>query len=144
MNKIRNYYFLIVGILSVLFSVSHGWFGETTVLPLIESSNLDLTTRTAVFYTWHMSTAENLIFGIVFFIMAFYKDASKLRFTVWMIISIVVIRYAVFFCSTWIKNKGGINDAIPELVILIIYVVIMILGISNRKLESGFLIRNKK
>jgi len=136
MNKIRNYYFLIVGILSVLFSVSHGWFGETTVLPLIDTSNLDLSTRTAVFYTWHMSTAENLIFGIAFFIMAFYKDATKLRFTVWMIVSIVVIRYAVFFVSTWIKNKGGMNEAIPEVVILIIYVVLMILGIRKRTLRT--------
>jgi len=136
MTKIRNYYFLIVGILSVLFSVSHGWFGETSVLPLIETSNLDISSRTAVFYTWHMSTAENFIFGIVFFIMAFYKDATKLKFTVWMIISIVVIRYAVFFVSTWIKNRSGINDAIPELVILIIYVVLMILGISKRKLKT--------
>jgi hypothetical protein len=136
MNKIRNYYFLIVGILSVLFSVSHGWFGETSVLPLIETSNLDISSRTAVFYTWHMSTAENFIFGIVFFIMAFYKDATKLKFTVWMIISIVVIRYAVFFVSTWIKNRSGINEAIPELVILIIYVVLMILGISKRKLKT--------
>lgn len=136
MNKIRNYYFLIVGILSVLFSVSHGWFGETTVLPLIESSNLDLSTRTAVFYTWHMSTAENFIFGIVFFIMAFYKDVTKLKFTVWLIVSIVVIRYAVFFVSTWIKNKSGINEAIPELVILIIYVVLILMGISRRKLKK--------
>jgi len=136
MTKIRNYYFLIVGILSVLFSVSHGWFGETSVLPLIETSNLDISSRTAVFYTWHMSTAENFIFGIVFFIMAFYKDATKLKFTVWMIISIVVIRYAVFFVSTWIKNRSGINEAIPELVILIIYVVLMILGISKRKLKT--------
>ena len=136
MNKIRNYYFLIVGLLSVLFSVSHGWFGETTLLPLIESSNLDLSTRTAVFYTWHMSTAENFIFGIVFFIMAFYKDATKLKFTVWVIVSIVVIRYAVFFVSTWIKNKSGINEAIPELVILIIYVVLILMGISRRKLKT--------
>ena len=136
MNKIRNYYFLIVGILSVLFSVSHGWFGETTLLPLIESSNLDLSTRTAVFYTWHMSTAENFIFGIVFFIMAFYKDATKLKFTVWVIVSIVVIRYAVFFVSTWIKNKSGINEAIPELVILILYVVLILMGISRRKLKT--------
>jgi len=136
MNKIRNYYFLIVGLLSVLFSVSHGWFGETTVLPLIESSNLDLSTRTAVFYTWHMSTAENFIFGIVFFIMAFYKDVTKLKFTVWLIVSIVVIRYAVFFVSTWIKNKSGINEAIPELVILIIYVVLILMGISRRKLKK--------
>jgi len=83
-----------------------------------------------------MSTAENFIFGIVFFIMAFYKDVTKLKFTVWLIVSIVVIRYAVFFVSTWIKNKSGINEAIPELVILIIYVVLILMGISRRKLKT--------
>jgi len=136
MKKIKNYYFLAVGILSILFSISHGWFGETTVLPLIQISNLDLSTRTAAFYTWHMSTSENFIFGIAFLIMAFYKDATELKFTVWLIVSIVVIRYAVFFISTWIKNRNGINDALPELVILILYVALMIAGIRKKQFKE--------
>jgi len=138
MHGIKNYYFLAVAILSVLFSISHGWFGETTVLPLVETSNLDLSTRTSVFYTWHMSTAENFIFGIAFLIMAFHKNATELKFTVWMIVSIVVIRYAVFFISTLMKNRNGINDALPELVILLLYVALMLAGIRKKKVERDF------
>jgi len=135
---IKNYYFLAAGILSILFSFTHGLFGQTTVLPLIEASNLDITTKTAFFYTWQISTVENFIFGIAFFIMALYTDLEKIKFTVWMIISIVVIRYLVFFISTLLKNINGTKDAYPEMVILIFYVGIIILGTKkkNKKLTQ--------
>ena len=129
---IKNYYFLIVGILSILFSFTHGWFGQTTVLSLIDASNLDLTTKTAIFYTWHISTAENFMIGIAFFIMAYYKDIAPVKFAVWFIVSLVVVRYAVFFISTLFKNISGVKDAIPELVILSIYVSLMILGLKYK------------
>jgi len=135
---IKNYYFLAAGILSILFSFTHGLFGQTTVLPLIEASKLDITTKTAFFYTWQISTVENFIFGIAFFIMALYTDLEKIKFTVWMIISIVVIRYLVFFISTLLKNINGTKDAYPEMVILIFYVGIIILGTKkkNKKLTQ--------
>ena len=129
---IKNYYFLAAGILSILFSFTHGLFGQTTVLPLIEASNLDVTTKTAFFYTWQISTVENFIFGIAFIIMALYHDLEKVKFTVWLIISIVVVRYLVFFISTVLKNSNGINDSLPELVILIFYVMIIIMGIKKK------------
>lgn len=136
---IKNYYYLIVGLLSILLSITHAWFGQTTVISLTDASNIDIATKTAFFYTWHMSTAENLIFGIAFIIMAFYKDLSKVKFAAWLMIAVVVSHYAVFLGSTLLKNSNGLKDALSELIALIIYVVLIILGISKRdKFPHGY------
>jgi len=85
---VKNYYYLIVGVLFVLFSFSHAWNGQTNFLPAIDSSSLPLATRTTIFYVWHIITAENLIFGIAFLVMSFYEDSSKVRFTALTVASI--------------------------------------------------------
>ena len=77
MSMIKNYYYLIVGILCILFSFTHVWNGQTTVLPIVNASNIDLATKTTFFYIWHILTAENFVFGVSFLVMAFYKDLSK-------------------------------------------------------------------
>ena len=129
---IKNYYYLIVGFLSILLAFTYAWFGQTSVLSLTDASNIDIATKTAIFYTWHMSTAENLIFGIAFIIMAFYKDLSKVKFAAWLIVAIVAGHYAVFLGSTLIKNSNGLKDALSGFIALIIYVVLIILGINKR------------
>ena len=34
---IKNYYYLVAGILSILFSFTHAWNGQTSVLPVIRA-----------------------------------------------------------------------------------------------------------
>jgi hypothetical protein len=34
-SMIKNYYYLIAGILSIIFSFTHGWIGQITVLPIV-------------------------------------------------------------------------------------------------------------
>ena len=82
---IKNYYYLVAGILSILFSFTHAWNGQTSVLPVINTSNIDLATKTTVFYVWHIMTAEIFGFGVSFLVMSFYKDLSKVKFTAWSI-----------------------------------------------------------
>lgn len=124
---IKNYYYLIVGIFSILFSFTHAWNGQTTVLPVVNVSNLDLATKTTIFYIWHILTAENFIFGVSFLVMAFYKDLSKVKFTAWFIAAIMIARWGVIFGSTF-NNKNGLTDTLSDLIVIIIYVGLIILG----------------
>lgn len=127
---IKNYYYLIIGVLSILFSFTHAWNGQTVVLPLINVSNIDLTTKTAVFYVWHILTTENLIFGVAFLVMAFHKDLSKVKFAAWMIAVIMIARWGVIFGSTLFKNINGLKDTLTDIIVIIIYVGLIILGTS--------------
>jgi hypothetical protein len=127
-SMIKNYYYLTVGILSILFSFTHAWNGQTTVLPIANASNIDLTTKTTIFYIWHILTAENFIFGVSFLMMAFYKDLSKVKFTAWFIAVIMISRWGVIFGSTLLNNKNGLTDTWSDLIVIIIYVGLIILG----------------
>lgn len=132
MSMIKNYYYLIVGIFSILFSFTHAWNGQTTVLPVVNVSNLDLATKTTIFYIWHILTAENFIFGISFLVMAFYKDLSKVKFTAWFIAVIIIARWGVIFGSTLSKNINGLTDTLSDLIAITIYVGLIILGTRTK------------
>jgi hypothetical protein len=125
---IRNYYYLIVGFFSILFSFTHALNGQTTVLPLVNANSIDLSTKTIIFYVWHILTAENFIFGVSFLIMAFYKDLSKVKFAAWIIAIIMISRWGVIFCSTLFANKNALTDTLLDLIVIIIYVGLIILG----------------
>jgi hypothetical protein len=125
---IKNYYYLVAGILSILFSFTHAWNGQTSVLPVINTSNIDLATKTTVFYVWHIMTAENFGFGVSFLVMSFYKDLSKVKFTAWSIAVMIIARWGVVFGSTLFKNINGLTDTLSDLIAIIIYVGLIILG----------------
>jgi hypothetical protein len=136
-SVITNYYYLIVGILSVLFSFTHAWNGQTTVLPIINASSIDLATQTTFFYVWHIITVENFIFGVSFLVMAFYKDLSKVKFTAWFIAVILLARWGVIFGSTLFKNIDGLTETLTDLIEIIIYVGLIILGTRQKDKIQG-------
>lgn len=127
-----NIYFLIVGILSILFSFTHALNGHTTVLSLINATNFEITMKTTIFYVWHIITVENLIFGIAFLVMAFYKDSAKVKFTAWMVAIIILARWGIIFGSTLLKDFGGIKNILIDSVAIIIFVGLIILGIRKK------------
>ena len=125
---IKNYYYLTLGILSILFSFSHAWNVQATLLPLIDASSIDHVTKTTIFYVWHIITSENLVFGGAFLVMAFCKDVSKVRFAACVIAIIMVARCLVIFGSTLFKNKDGLMDILTDTIAILIYVGLIILG----------------
>jgi len=126
-----NYYYLVVGILSVLFSFTHGLNGHTSVLPVVDASTVDLGTKTTLFYVWHIITAENFIFGIAFLLMSFYKNLSKGNLVSWLIVAILAIRWGVIFGSTLILTKSSLAGILIDSTAMIIYVGLILLGIRQ-------------
>jgi hypothetical protein len=129
---IVNIYYLIVGILSIIFSFTHAVNGQNSLLKYIDSSNFDLTSKTTIFYLWHIVTAENLIFGIVFIIMALYKKQSRVVFTAGLIASVMIARWVVIFGSTLARNINGLSDLLIDSIAILVYVVLTILGMRKK------------
>lgn len=125
---ITNIYFLIVGILSILFSFTHALNGKNTVL-----SKIDSTLRIIIFYVWHIITVENLLFGIIFIGMAFYKNQSKVKFTAWFIAIIIIARWTVIMGSTLLLNVSAITDTLIDSVAILIFVTLIILGARKKE-----------
>ena len=134
---IVNIYYLIVGILSILFSFTHALNGHQTTLKVMGLSNLDIASKSTIFYVWHVITIENLIFGIAFIAMAFYKDQPKIKFTAWLIAIIIIARWAVIFFSTLLNNASGITGTLIDSIAIIVFVALIILGtIKKDKVHS--------
>ena len=132
-NKmIRNYYYLVAGILSIIFSVTHAWNGQTNFLPTIDVSDLDLTTRTTTFYIWHILTAENFIFGIAFLVMSACKAPSTVRFSAWIIAFVVITRWVVIFGSTFLRNRSGLGGTLVDSIAIGVFVAIILLGARKK------------
>jgi hypothetical protein len=125
---IKNYYYLIVGVLAILFAFTHAWNGQTTVLPMLDVDTIDRNTRTVFFYVWHIITVENLVFGVALIFMACWKDLSKVKVAAWVIGIIMIARWIIIFGSTLIKNKIGLLEILTDTIAILIVIVLIILG----------------
>ena len=57
-----------------------------------------------------------------------FKDLSKVKFTAWFIAVIIIARWVVIFGSTLSQNINGLTDTLFDLIAIIIYVGLIILG----------------
>lgn len=130
--KVNNFYYLIAGILAVLFAVTHAWNGQSAVLPELQVSAITMGTRTVFMYVWHIITAENLVFGVVFILMSFQGDRSKVRFAAWTIVSLLIVRLMVIVGITAIQDASALMDTLVDSIAIVFYVAFIILGIRMK------------
>jgi uncharacterized membrane protein len=134
---IKNYYYLVAGILAIIFSITHALNGQTTILPTLNVDIITAETKTIVFYVWHIITAENLLFGLVFLFMAFHKDLSKVRFAARVIAILMIVRWMVIFGGTLLYNAEGLKNILIDSIAIFIYVVLIVLGIRVKDKQKG-------
>lgn len=125
---IKNYFYFIVGILCVIFAVTHTMNGFATSLQILENSLIENNTKVAFTYVWHIIGIENLIFGIALCIMAFQKNLSKVKFATWLIILILAMRWIVIAFFTLMNNSGNIIQLIPDTVAIFVVILLLFLG----------------
>lgn len=125
---VRNYYYLIVGLLCVLFAITHTLNGITTTLPILENSEIDNNTKVVFTYVWHIIGIENFVLGIFLLIMAFMKNASKVKFTSWLIIAILSMRWIVITYFTLFNSLSSIKQLIPDTVAIFVIIILLFLG----------------
>ena len=125
---IKNYYYLVVGLLCILFAYTHASNGETSVLPFFENAGADGNIKTTFHYVWHIITAENLVFGIVLLFMAFYRNLSKVKVTALTIAFIMIARWVVIFFFTMRYNSDSITQILPDTIAILVIVVLLLLG----------------
>lgn len=135
--KVRNFYYLIAGVLAILFAVTHAWNGQAAVLPTLHVSTIAMDTRIVFTYVWHVITVENLVFGIVFILMSFQSERSKIRSAAWTIVSLLVVRLAVILGITAFHDVSALMDTLIDSIAIVIYVAVIILGIRMKKKETG-------
>jgi hypothetical protein len=130
-GMIKNYYYLIAGVLAIIFSITHAWNGQAVVLPALDAT--DTNTKTIFFYVWHIITAENMLFGLAFIFMSIQKDLSKVRFAAWIIAILMIVRLLVILGGTLMYYPEGLKNTLIDSVAIVIYVTLISLGARLRK-----------
>jgi len=125
--KKLNYYYLIAGFLAILFSITHELHGQQTSIPALCARELDVNTVTTFRYVWHIITIENCVFGITFIVMSFCKRVKNIRFLAWLICAILITRLFVIISTTIIMD-GSLADLGVDIMAIIVYVIIILLG----------------
>jgi hypothetical protein len=125
---VKNIYYLIAGILAIIFSITHAWNGQTVVLPALDDKTVSSETKSIFFYVWHIITAENMLFGIAFLFMSFHGDLSRVRFAAWIIAILMIIRWVVIFGGTLLHDPSGIKNTLIDSIAIVIYVALIMLG----------------
>lgn len=129
---VKNYYYLIAGILAILFSITHAWNGQAMVLPALQVDGITTDTKTVFFYVWHIITAENMLFGFAFIFMSMQNDLSKVRFGAWLIAIVMVVRWIVIAGATLWHNASGLNSIVMDSIAILIYVSLIIAGTRKK------------
>ena len=125
---IKNYYYLVVGVLCVLFAVTHTLNGIATNLQILSDSVIENSAKVAFTYVWHIIGIENLVFGIALFIMAFQKNLSRVKFTTWLIIMILAIRWIVISVFTLSNSISNVMQLIPDTVAIFVVIALLLFG----------------
>lgn len=133
MKKIKNYFYLIVGVLSVLFAFTHAMNGQLTLLSEIEQTSLAPGAKTIIRYVWHIITAENLIFGVTLIFMAFYREREKVRIVAWLIAVVLLTRWFVILIFTLMHDSASLQGILTDTIAIILLVVLLLLGVRVKE-----------
>jgi hypothetical protein len=128
MKTKKNYYFLVAGIIFLVSAVTHALNGNLTLLAEMGTTSLEVSSQTIFRYVWHFITAENLIFGAALLMMAFAKDQYRIRFTVWLIATVLLTRWLVILLFTLAYDPSVLTGSLIEGVVIILLVVVLLLG----------------
>ena len=124
----KNYFYLIAGILFVILAITHTIFGLETALPILHGFDFESGIITVFTFQLHMIGVQDLIYGIALIIMFFQKNIEKTKFTAWVIIVIMLARWVIMSLVTIIYNDS-LTDLLTSSVAFFILITLLLLGV---------------
>lgn len=130
---IRNYFYLIVGVLCLLSAVTHEMNGFTTLFPALSNTNIDAESKVTFNYLWHIIATENVVMGIALVLIALRKNDNAGKYIAQFVMALLAIRWASIAFSTLTSDGGNLTKILPESVIIW---VLILLWLGTRKKEE--------
>ena len=124
---IRNYFYLVVGVLCLLSAVTHEMNGFAT-------TNIDAESRVTFNYLWHIIATENIIMGIALVLIALRKNDNAGKYIAQFVMALLAVRWASIAFSTLTSDGGNLTKILPESIIM--WVLIFLLWLGTRKKEE--------
>ena len=129
-----NIIYLIVGIFSLLSAFTHTWNGLKNTLNVLNNAAIDSGTITVFTYVWHIIGAENIVIGIALIIISFIKNRENTKFTVLVIIAILITRLIIICTFTFLNSESKLSEILFDSIAMIAIIALLFLGtkINNK------------
>jgi len=124
----KNVFYFIAGALFILLAATHTWFGLETALPVLYDSGIENSLITIFTFQLHMIGIQDFIYGIAAIIMAFQKDMSKVKFAAWLLIAILLARWAIMTLITFMYDLNNVIDLLTSSIAFFILIALLLLG----------------
>ena len=131
---IRNYFYLVVGVLCLLSAVTHEMNGFTTLFPALSNTNIDAESRVTFNYLWHIIATENIVMGVALVLIALCKNDNAGKYIAQFVMALLAVRWASIAFSTLTADWANFTKILPESIIM--WVLILVLWLGTRKKEE--------
>ena len=126
--KVKNYFYLAVGVLCVLFAGSQTWNGLQVMLPALHGSNIDNSAMTVFTYQWYIIIAEQLVFGTALITMAFQNSSAKIKVAAWIITAILFVRGVATIVVTVSMGISNMTNLLTSVIAIFVLVILLLFG----------------
>ena len=131
---IRNYFYLVVGVLCLLSAVTHEMNGFATLFPALSNTNIDAESKVTFNYLWHIIATENVVMGIALVLIALRKNDNAGKYIAQFVMALLAVRWASIAFSTLTADWANFTKILPESIIM--WVLILVLWLGTRKKEE--------
>ena len=131
---IRNYFYLVVGVLCLLSAVTHEMNGFTTLFPALSNTNIDAESKVTFNYLGHIIATENVVMGIALVLIALRKNDNAGKYIAQFVMALLAVRWASIAFSTLTADWANFTKILPESIIM--WVLILVLWLGTRKKEE--------
>ena len=111
---IRNYFYLVVGVLCLLSAVTHEMNGFTTLFPALSNTNIDAESKVTFNYLWHIIATENVVMGIALVLIALRKNDNAGKYIAQFVMALLAVRWASIAFSTLTADWANFTKILPE------------------------------
>jgi hypothetical protein len=131
MKRISINYFLLSGLMSLMFTVGHVLWGQEFVIGQLPARNIDQSLVALVAMGWNLNATTTLLSGIALVMIARRPDTPGVLPLVWFIVAINVARYVMLLGTVLASPSYDLIALVYQSVGLFMYVGCMLLGIRQ-------------
>ena len=127
-----NGYFIASGILSLILSVAHTWWGMATVIP--EVDKLSPTAMASFEVAWHQVGATFLVGGVGLLVNALGNSRSKS--IPMLVFAVYFVNFTVFLVLVYLKYQFIMVQTVTQLALFATMLLFLILGLWMPQLSA--------
>ena len=124
-----NPFFLAGGLLSIILSVAHAFWGERYIAPELKTSNMSEVPKVGFYISYHQITLTLLISGLALVIISIFNSITGIDNLALFISIIIIGNFLVFIIISIVKYRKLLGQSIPQMFFFTLMIALIILGI---------------